>query len=82
MPSGKAYSPLQVSPELYKYCLDCCLRENDFLKRLRDVTEEMPQALMLSDPAQVQFMVMLLQLMGASRGVEGKCSQTPSFLGS
>ena len=71
MASGKAYNPLQVSPQLYQYALDSCLRENEFLHELRAETEKHWAAMMLSDPIQVQFMTTLLKLIGAKRGIEG-----------
>lgn len=69
---GKAYNPLQVSPELYEYVIDTSIRENEIANELRLETEQLPNGVMLSDLSQVQFLSILLKSIGAKRGIEGK----------
>jgi predicted O-methyltransferase YrrM len=70
MSSHKAYNPLRLTSELYQYMLDLSLRESEPLHSLRVATESHPRAIMQGAPDQVQLMCLILNLMGAKRGIE------------
>lgn len=61
---------LGLTPELYNYCLQNWLREDDILNALREQTEKMPERYMQILPLQGQFMAFLVQLTGAKRILE------------
>lgn len=54
-----------ISSELYEYLLAHGVREPDVLKRLRDETSRLPEAIMQISPDQGAFMSMLVKLMHA-----------------
>mmetsp|Transcript_35119 Transcript_35119/g.99032 ORF Transcript_35119/g.99032 Transcript_35119/m.99032 type:complete len:224 (+) Transcript_35119:117-788(+) len=68
--ASKEDLPLPLTPALYKYVKDMSLKEEDSLRKLREATKAHPRVNMLADPCQVQFMRMLLRLLGARRVVE------------
>ncbi|MCP4230077.1 MAG: methyltransferase domain-containing protein [bacterium] len=61
---------LALTDNIYDYLLDNSLREPDVLKRLRVVTDSLPNAQMQISPEQGQFMALLVQLLGARRTLE------------
>ena len=61
-----------LTEDLGSYLWNHSLRENEYLKELREETMKLSHSNMLSDPNQVQFMTLLVQLIGAKRGIEGK----------
>jgi len=63
-----------VEANIYQYILDCTLREQDILKRLREETNRMQDvAAMQVSPDQGQFMAMLVQLIAAGKILEVGC---------
>jgi predicted O-methyltransferase YrrM len=61
---------LQLDESLYEYLLSVSSRETPILKRLREITDQLPQAAMQISPDQGQFMALLLRLIGATRVIE------------
>ncbi|MDX1594285.1 MAG: class I SAM-dependent methyltransferase [Gammaproteobacteria bacterium] len=61
---------LQMNDALETYLRDVSLRETGLLRRLREETEEMPEASMQVAPEQGQFLNLLVGLLGARRIVE------------
>jgi predicted O-methyltransferase YrrM len=61
---------LNLNDQLYEYLLKVSLRESDVLKTLRDETSKMPMSIMQISPEQGQFMRLLVQLIGAQKGIE------------
>lgn len=68
--------PTPLTDPLYDYLLSVSLREPDVLRRLRQETADMPQAVMQISPDQGQFMGLLVELMGAR-----KCLEIGTFTG-
>ncbi|MEO5573095.1 MAG: class I SAM-dependent methyltransferase [Gammaproteobacteria bacterium] len=61
---------IKLTDELYDYVLSVSLREPPLLKRLRDETANDPMARMQIAPEQGQFMMLLVQLLGAKKALE------------
>ncbi len=61
---------IKLTDELYDYVLSVSLREPPLLKRLRDETAGNPMARMQISPEQGQFMMLLVQLIGAKKALE------------
>ena len=61
---------LTVDDDLYRYLLDCSLREHPAQAALRAATAAHPHAGMQISPEQGQFMALLVRLLGARRAVE------------
>lgn len=61
---------LDLDDTLYRYLLDTSLREHPVLAELRAATRDHPLARMQIAPEQGQFMALLVQLIGARRGIE------------
>src|SRR3546814_54988 len=61
---------IQLTDALYGYLLENSLRETDLMRRLREETAAMPGSGMQIAPEQGQFMALLVELMGARRGLE------------
>lgn len=61
---------LSLDDTLYRYLLDTSLREHPVLAELRATTRDHPLARMQIAPEQGQFMALLVQLIGARRGIE------------
>jgi caffeoyl-CoA O-methyltransferase len=59
-----------VTENLADYIRSVTLREPDVLKRLREETAKLPNAIMQICPEQGQFMGLLMQLLGAQRTLE------------
>jgi predicted O-methyltransferase YrrM len=72
MSGGKAHNPLHVTQPLYQYAVDHSLHEPEILAELRAVTEQLPNAMMLSDPCQVKLLTTMLKISNAKRGIEGR----------
>jgi predicted O-methyltransferase YrrM len=54
----------------YQYVVNTSVRDTDVARRLRDETQQLPQAQMQIGPDQGQFMQLLVQLMGAKKTLE------------
>ena len=65
---SRNYTPMTAA--LAQYVRDVTLREPDPLRRLRESTENHPQAGLQIAPEQGQFLYFLLKLIGARRAVE------------
>ena len=63
-------SSLGLDEALHQYLLKVSLREPPLCERLREQTLAMPRASMLSSPEQVQFLLLLLKMLGAESGLE------------
>lgn len=61
---------IKLTDELYDYVLSVSLREAPLLKRLRDETASDPMSRMQISPEQGQFMMLLVQLLGAKKALE------------
>lgn len=61
---------LEVTDRLYDYLLANSLREAALLRRLREETAKMPMAGMQISPEQGQFMMLLVELIGARKAIE------------
>ena len=59
-----------LDERLYDYLLSVSLRETPAQKALREETDRLPRAIMRTSAEQVQFMGLLLRLMGARRALE------------
>jgi predicted O-methyltransferase YrrM len=59
-----------LPPEFYAYVLDVSLRETPVQRALREAAADMPSGGMQSSPDQVQFMQLLVKLIGAKRCLE------------
>lgn len=59
-----------LNKQLHGYLIDQSLREPAVLQRLREETARLPEANMQIAPEQGQFMMLLLQMMGARSGIE------------
>ena len=68
----KIMSTLQtaVAEDITKYIQSVTLREPEVLKRLREETAKLPNAIMQISPEQGQFMGMLIRLLGAKLTLE------------
>jgi predicted O-methyltransferase YrrM len=63
-------SEIKFSKELYEYILSVSLREPDALRRLREETDNDPNAIMQIPPEQGQFMAFLVRMLGARKAIE------------
>ncbi|NJL86379.1 MAG: SAM-dependent methyltransferase [Leptolyngbyaceae cyanobacterium SM1_1_3] len=61
---------LNLTDSLYRYLLDCSLREPEVMARLRQETQQHPMGQMQISPEQGQLMALLVQLMGAKKALE------------
>ena len=61
---------LEISGDLWEYIRKVSLREPDVLRRLREETAPLPQAMMQISPEQGQLMGLLVRLLGARRTLE------------
>lgn len=61
---------LHLTPELYQYLLQVSLHEHPVLAELRAETAKMNERNMQIAPEQGQFMALLIQLIGARKGIE------------
>jgi predicted O-methyltransferase YrrM len=61
---------LEISGDLWEYIRLVSLREPDVLRRLREETAPLPQAMMQISPEQGQLMSLLVRLLGARRTLE------------
>ncbi len=61
---------LNLSEGLYRYLLAHSVRETEQQRALREVTAELPQAVMQIAPEQGRFMQLLVKLLGARRAIE------------
>jgi len=61
---------LNLNDQLYKYLLGVSLRESEVLQALREETANLPEHNMQISPEQGQFMRLLVQLIGATKGIE------------
>ena len=59
-----------LDDRLQQYLLDVSLREPEACARLREATEALPDARMISSPEQVQMLLLLFKLLKAGRGLE------------
>jgi caffeoyl-CoA O-methyltransferase len=59
-----------ISDQLYNYLLSVSLREPEVLQKLRQETATHPMSQMQIAPEQGQFMMLLVQLMGAKKALE------------
>src|SRR4030081_1957466 len=59
-----------VAEDLAGYIRRVTLREPDVLKRLREETAKLPNAIMQICPEQGQFMALMIRLLGAKRTLE------------
>ena len=59
-----------VAEDLAQYIRSVTLREPEILKRLREETSKLPNAMMQIGPEQGQFMGMLIRLLGAKLTLE------------
>lgn len=65
-----ANQSIRLDDKLYRYLLDVSLREPEVLRRLREETATLPEAIMQIPPEQGQFMALLVKLTGASKILE------------
>ncbi len=61
---------LNLNDQLYEYLLGVSLRESEVLQALREETANLPEHNMQISPEQGQFMRLLVQLIGATKGIE------------
>ena len=61
---------LNLTDELYDYILQVSLRDAPVLKALREETAELTMSIMQISPEQGQFMRLMVQLIGARKGIE------------
>jgi len=61
---------LNLNNQLYNYLLGVSLKESEVLKGLREETARLPEHNMQISPEQGQFMRLLVQLIGAKKGIE------------
>lgn len=61
---------LNLTPTLYEYLQKKSLREPDILRKLREQTHKMSMGHMQISPEQGQFMMMLVQILGAQKTLE------------
>lgn len=61
---------LHVDDVLYRYLMDCSVREHPAQAALRGATASHPHAGMQISPDQAQFMGLLVKLLGARRAIE------------
>lgn len=61
---------LGLDDRLYDYLLSVSLREPEILRRLREETAALPDAVMQIAPEQGQFMRLLVELIGARQAIE------------
>ncbi len=61
---------IQMDDQLYAYFRSVSLREPKVLRRLREETAKLPDAVMQVSPEQGQFMGLLVKLLGARRTLE------------
>ena len=59
-----------ITPELYTYILNHWVREPDVLRRLREETSQLPNSAMQIGPEQGPILAILVQLIGAKKGIE------------
>jgi len=60
-----------LSDNIYKYLLDTTLRETKEQRELRELTnKEVDHSFMLTAPDQVQFITLLVELLGVKRAIE------------
>lgn len=63
-------SSIGLGQNLQEYLLSVSLREPAACRSLREETETLPAAGMISSPEQVQFLLMLANMLNAKRGLE------------
>jgi predicted O-methyltransferase YrrM len=63
-------SSLNLDDRLQEYLLEVSLYEPEACRQLRELTRELPESNMISSPEQVQLLLLLFKLLGASRGLE------------
>jgi len=68
--TGMSNQTLNLTDTLYHYLLDHSLRESDLLRKLREVTAQLPEHNMQIAPEQGQLMQLLIRLVGARQGIE------------
>lgn len=61
---------LEVTDRLYDYLLANSLREKPLFRKLRETTAKLPMAGMQISPEQGQFMMLLVELIGAKKAIE------------
>ena len=65
---SRTYTP--ITDEMADYIASVTLREPDALRRLREVTEDHPNARLCSAPEQAQFLHLQARLCGARKAIE------------
>ena len=63
-------SSLGLDDELQNYLLEVSLHEPVACRQLREQTQALPEAMMISSPEQVQMLLLLFKLLQAGRGLE------------
>src|SRR5580692_11197864 len=59
-----------LTDKLYHYLQTVSLREPKVLTELRMITDDLPGSIMQIPPEQAQFMMLLIELMGAQKALE------------
>jgi predicted O-methyltransferase YrrM len=65
-----AASSMGLGDTLQNYLLEVSLHEPEACQRLREHTQTLSQAMMISSPEQVQMLLLLFKLQDASKGIE------------
>ena len=65
-----SFASIGLDDRLQQYLLDVSLLEPEACQRLREQTLEMPEAMMISSPEQVQLIALLAKMLDAKRGLE------------
>jgi len=65
-----ASASIGLDQRLQDYLLAVSLREPEICSRLRERTQALPEAMMISSPEQVQLLELLCGLLGAAQGLE------------